>query len=41
MERLEDYISLKQIIRDLCKEEGKVLILGCGNAGRERELVNL
>ncbi len=34
--RLEDYNALKEIIKDLVKKEAKVLVLGCGNAGRLR-----
>ena len=34
LHRLEDYDTLKEIIKQLCpSKDAKILMLGCGNAG--------
>jgi EEF1A lysine methyltransferase 4 len=35
---LEDYRSLKPLLKDLLKPESKILVLGCGNAEFSEDL---
>jgi len=35
---LEDYRSLKPLLKDFLKPESKILVLGCGNAEFSEEL---
>jgi len=34
--RLEDYASLKQMLEAYVNKDSKILILGCGNAGNNK-----
>lgn len=35
---LEDYASLKPLLKDLIKPESKILVVGCGNANFSEDL---